>query len=53
VVGHTESLHPGSSGGLVQVEIQGSQTNVREANRDTPNATEHVTATVKAGRQMR
>jgi hypothetical protein len=51
--GTPESLHPGSSGGSVQVEIQGSQTNAREANRDTPNVTEHVTATVRARRQMR
>jgi hypothetical protein len=43
----------GSSGGSIQVEIQGSQTNVREANRDTPNAIDHVTATVRAGRKMR
>jgi hypothetical protein len=48
-----EFLHPSSSGGSVQVEIQGSQTNAREANRDTPNVAEHVTATVRAGRQMR
>jgi hypothetical protein len=51
--GAPESLHPGSSGGSVQVEIQGSETNAWEANRDTPNAAEHVTAMVRAGRQMR
>jgi hypothetical protein len=43
----------GSSGGSIQVEIQGSQTNAREANRDTPNAMEYVTAMVRVGRQMR
>jgi hypothetical protein len=48
-----ESLSPGSSGGSVQVEIQGSQTNVREANQDTTNVVEHITAMVRAGRQMR
>ena len=51
--GTPESLRPGSSGGSVQVEIQGSQTNAQEANHDTPNATEHVTAMLRAGRQMR
>jgi hypothetical protein len=51
--GTPESLHPGSSGGSVQVEIQGSQTNAREANRDTLNTVEHVTAMVRAGRKMR
>jgi hypothetical protein len=51
--GTPEFLHPGSSGGLVHVEIQGSQTNAWEANRDTPNTAEHVTAIVRAGRQMR
>jgi hypothetical protein len=44
-----KSLGWGSSGGLVQVEIQGSQINAWEANRDTPNAVEHVTAMVIAG----
>jgi hypothetical protein len=48
-----ESLHPGSSAGSVEVEIQGSQTNAREANRDTPNAVEHVTTMVRTGRQMK
>jgi hypothetical protein len=38
---------------LVQVEIQGSQTNAGEANRDNPNAVEYFTAMVRAGRQMR
>jgi hypothetical protein len=47
--GTPESLHPGSSGGSIQVEIQGSQTNAREANRDTSNTAEHVTATIRAG----
>jgi hypothetical protein len=51
--GIPESLHLGSSGGSVQVEIQGSQTNAREANRDTPNTAEHVTTTVRTGQQMR
>jgi hypothetical protein len=51
--GTSESLHPGSSGGSVQVEIQGSQMNAWEANRDTPNAMEHVTTMVRVGRQMR
>jgi hypothetical protein len=51
--GTPESLHPSSSGGSVQVEIQGSQTNAREANRDTPNAAEHVTTMVRAGRHMK
>jgi hypothetical protein len=51
--GTPESLHLGSSGGSVQVEIQGSQTNAREANQDTLNAVEHVTATVRARQQMR
>jgi hypothetical protein len=49
----SQSLHLGSSGGSVQDEIQGSQTNSREANRDTLNAVERVTAIVKAGRQIR
>jgi hypothetical protein len=44
-----ESLGPGSSGGSVQVEIQGSQTNARETNQDTPKAVEHVTTMVRAG----
>jgi hypothetical protein len=43
-----ESLDPGSSGGSVQVEIQGSQTNAREANRDTLHAVEYVTAIIRA-----
>jgi hypothetical protein len=47
--GTPESLHPGSSSRLVQVEIQGSQTNVWEANRDTPNAVEHVTQRSESG----
>jgi hypothetical protein len=51
--GTPESLHPGSSGGSVQVEIQGSQMNAREANRDTPNTAEYVTTMVRTGRQMR
>jgi hypothetical protein len=51
--GTPKSLHPGSSGRSVQVEIQGSQMNAREANQDTPNVVEHVTAMVRAGRQMR
>ena len=51
--GTPEFLHPGSSGGSVQAEFLGSQTNAREANHDTSNATEHVTAVRTAGRQMR
>jgi hypothetical protein len=49
----SESLGPGSSDGSVYIEIQGSQTNAQEANRDTPNLVEHVTAMVRVGRQMR
>jgi hypothetical protein len=48
-----ESLDPGSSSGLIQVEIQGSQTNAQEVNRDTPNVVERVTAIVRAEQQMR
>jgi hypothetical protein len=46
-------LDPGSSGGSVQVEIQGSQTNPWKANRDTSKSVERITAIIKAGRQLR
>ena len=47
--GTLKSFHPGSSDGLVQVEIQGSQTNAREANHDALNAVGHATAMLRAG----
>ena len=51
--GTPKSLDPCSSGGLVQVEIQGSQTNAQETNHDTSNAAKYVTTILRAGQQMR
>jgi hypothetical protein len=48
-----QSIDPGSSGGLVEVGIQGSQTNPGEANWDTRNSMERVSAIVIVRRPLR